>query len=219
MNIIITGSSGLIGNKLFNHYSQEIYDNRVDGIDIENGHDLTNEKIIDDCLGWGDCDVLINCFGLNNHITINQNEDNLYTLSKRSFSEFMQSNVTDLFNVCRRYAKYNSHGCVINFGSLYSHIMPDPKMSQKHPGYVASKHAVIGLTQYLAKYIPHIRFNCICPGGIENNQPKEFIDKYIDHTIIKRMCKIDDIIKACDYLIKSDYVTGQSIIVDGGYSL
>lgn len=215
MKIIITGYAGLIGSGLFNYYSRG---HNVIGIDRNTGHDLLDDDTVTEFFYDNHADVLINAFGLNHHITNNDDVD-VYHMSIDQFNEYHEINNGALFNVCRKYAAHNMRGCVINFGSMYSHIIPDPDLSTKHSGYISSKHAVIGLTKYMAKYMPHIRFNAICPGGIYNNQPKTFVDKYINKCLIKRMCSIKDIIRACDFLIESDYITGQSIMIDGGFSL
>ena len=87
--------------------------------------------------------------------------------------------------------------------------------------YAASKGAIIQLTKWMATTLgPNIRANCISPGGIERNQPKTFKDRYTLKTPLKRMASEDDICGAILYLASdlSLYVTGQNIIIDGGFS-
>ena len=63
--------------------------------------------------------------------------------------------------------------------------------------------------------------NCISPGGIERNQEKIFTTRYERMTPLARMGCEDDF-KGVAHFLSSDlsaYVTGQNIIVDGGWSL
>ena len=90
--------------------------------------------------------------------------------------------------------------------------------------YAAIKGALINLTRYLASYLGeyNIRVNSISPGGVFNNQPESFVKKYCDLVHLgSRMAKADDISSAVCFLIsdKSGYITGQNLVVDGGYSL
>jgi len=68
---------------------------------------------------------------------------------------------------------------------------------------------------------PKIRVNSISPGGIKRKQNKKFIERYKNKTSLKRMCTEDDISNAVIFLSSymSRYITGQNIIVDGGYSI
>ena len=56
--------------------------------------------------------------------------------------------------------------------------------------------------------------------GNFRNQPKEFVKRYLTKTPLKRMGKEDDIVNAIIYLSSnlSSYVTGQNLVVDGGYT-
>ena len=82
---------------------------------------------------------------------------------------------------------------------------------------------MLGLTKYLATYWSkhNIRVNAITPGGIENNQPKEFIKNYSKRVPLDRMGKPKDLIGPVIFLSSdaSDYITGQNLVVDGGFSV
>ena len=68
---------------------------------------------------------------------------------------------------------------------------------------------------------PKIRVNSISPGGILRDQPQEFVQRYIQKTPLKRMGSESDIVGAVIYLSTnlSSWVTGQNIIVDGGWGV
>ena len=72
---------------------------------------------------------------------------------------------------------------IINFSSTYGVNSPKHFIYKegftKHIGYTITKSGVIGMTKYLATYLaPKIRVNVIVPGGIENNQSKDFKENY-----------------------------------------
>ena len=81
---------------------------------------------------------------------------------------------------------------------------------------------MIGLTKYFAsKYgKENITINTISPGGILSNQSKSFIFKYSKKTFLKRMANKNEIFGLVEYILseKSNYLTGQNIILDGGYT-
>ena len=135
----------------------------------------------------------------------------------------MNVNLTSLFSVCREFAKNNKQGSIVNFSSYLGLVSPRPDIyddSHKDIGYTISKFGVIGMTKYLAVHLaPKIRVNCISPGGIYQNQSKEFIKKYSKLTPMGRMMKKEEVNGLVDYLCsdKSSYVTGENFVIDGGY--
>ena len=79
------------------------------------------------------------------------------------------------------------------------------------------------MTKYLATYLAEkkIRVNCISPGGIFNNQPAYFLQKYTEKTPQNRMGMVDDILGTIVFLSSekaSGYITGANIVVDGGFT-
>ena len=114
------------------------------------------------------------------------------------------------------------------------------KGSFKNCAYAASKFGGIGLTQSFAlEFAPHkIRFNAVCPGNVfesntwqhnlfenyartQNLTPEAVKDKYINLVPMKRSCTYEDVINMVEFLIsdKSSYITGQSLVVDGGQTM
>lgn len=119
-------------------------------------------------------------------------------------------------------------GVIINIGSIYG-VVPADKSIYGDSGrnnsevYGATKAGVIHLTKYLAAYLgdKNIRVNAISPGGIFNNQKKVFVDNYIRKTPLGRMASEEDVAEAVLFLASpgAQYITGQNITVDGGFSL
>ena len=77
--------------------------------------------------------------------------------------------------------------------------------------------------QYLASYWGefNIRVNSISPGGIESGQNENFVNNYSSKISLKRMATTKDIIEAAIFLSSdaSSYITGQNILVNGGFTL
>ena len=90
------------------------------------------------------------------------------------------------------------------------------------PAYVphgVSKSGVVYLTRALARVLaPRIRVNAIAPGTVL--LPEDFDPKAAAHltttTPLKRDGSPDDVVQAMLYLLRATYVTGETIIVDGG---
>lgn len=117
-------------------------------------------------------------------------------------------------------------GVIINISSIYGLLGPDWRLyegtTMANPAaYAVSKGGLVQLTRWLATTLaPRVRVNCIAPGGILRNQPESFQRQYIQRTPLQRMGEESDIIGAVVYLATdmSAYVTGQTLVVDGGWS-
>ena len=88
--------------------------------------------------------------------------------------------------------------------------------------YSAIKSGTISITKYLSKYYKNrnIRVNCVSPGGIKDNQPKLFTERYRQSCNSKGLLDGEDISKLILFLLsdKSKYITGQNLIIDDGWS-
>ena len=80
---------------------------------------------------------------------------------------------------------------IINFASLYGLKSPFHPIYKKKKSlsYCVSKHAMEGLTKYYATLYAekNIRINNIRVGGVQNNQPKEFIKNFLKKTPNKKL--------------------------------
>ena len=88
--------------------------------------------------------------------------------------------------------------------------------------YSVIKSGLIGLTKYTATYWPeNVRCNCLCPGGIENNQPPDFISKVSAEIPLGRLAEPEDIANASLFLCseESKFITGVMLEVDGGRTI
>ena len=75
-------------------------------------------------------------------------------------------------------------GSIVNIGSLYASISPDPGLYDHIPGFLkpaaygASKAGVVQLTKWLARHLAPVRVNALSPGGVRGDQDPEFLRKY-----------------------------------------
>jgi pteridine reductase len=90
------------------------------------------------------------------------------------------------------------------------------------PAYVTSKAALDHLTRLLARALaPDVRVNAIAPGLIfpQGDHPSPEWTRLVERLPIRRSGTDQEVASALAYLIQNEYVTGQSIVVDGGYQL
>jgi NAD(P)-dependent dehydrogenase (short-subunit alcohol dehydrogenase family) len=142
----------------------------------------------------------------------------------------LEVNLTAAFALtqgCRSLLEASGHGAVVNVGSIYGVLGPDLSLydgtSMHNPAaYAASKGGLLQLTRWLATVLaPRIRVNAISPGGVARNQPQAFVERYVARTPLGRMGHEDDFKGAIAYLSTdlSAWVTGQNIMVDGGWGI
>ncbi|MBI3021807.1 MAG: SDR family oxidoreductase [Candidatus Omnitrophica bacterium] len=141
----------------------------------------------------------------------------------------MRVNLTSAFIMvqeARTMLDASGTGSVILIGSTYGLVGPDPRLYEgttmgTPAGYAASKGGVLQLTRYLSTVLaPRVRVNAITPGGIWRNQPEAFHQRYVSRTPLGRMASEEDLKGAVAYLASdlSAYVTGQNLVVDGGWT-
>src|SRR6185437_12571930 len=127
---------------------------------------------------------------------------------------------------CAELLRLSGHGSIINFLSIYGVSAPDLRIyegtAMGNPGaYAATKGGMLQMTRWLSTVLaPHVRVNAISPGGILADQPESFIKNYNGRTPLGRMGIEEDLKGAIAYLASdlSQYVTGQNLIIDGGWT-
>jgi NAD(P)-dependent dehydrogenase (short-subunit alcohol dehydrogenase family) len=96
------------------------------------------------------------------------------------------------------------------------------KAWSRYPSYTVSKAALESLTRILARALaPNIRVNAIAPGLVLQSDivPDEEWQRLIQRVPLKRPARPEEVASALEFLLKNEYITGQTIVVDGGYSL
>ena len=96
------------------------------------------------------------------------------------------------------------------------------KAWSRFPSYIVSKAALESLTKVLARSLaPTVRVNAIAPGLVlksENVTGDEW-ERLVNRLPLKRSASTEEVASALEFLLKNEYITGQTIAVDGGYSL
>jgi NAD(P)-dependent dehydrogenase (short-subunit alcohol dehydrogenase family) len=113
--------------------------------------------------------------------------------------------------------KMNTGGLVVNITDVGAQ-----KAWSRYPSYTVSKAALESLTKILARALaPQIRVNAIAPGFVlqSNIVSDEEWQRLINRIPLKRPARTEEIASALEFLLKNEYITGQTIVVDGGYSL
>ncbi len=221
MRIIVTGSKGLIGTEVARYLRKK---NKVIECDLILGHDLSDENFVKVWFSENKADSLVNLFALDDKVDKARGKSTLFNISLESFREYMNTNLTYLFSVCREFARNNKKGTIVNFSSTYGITAPHPRLyngSHKHIGYPVSKAGVVMMTKYLAVHLaPKIRVNCIAPAGLKNKQGKNFIKAYSDMVPMGRMMRTGELNKFVEYLCSHDssFVTGSIFNLDGGWT-
>jgi NAD(P)-dependent dehydrogenase (short-subunit alcohol dehydrogenase family) len=96
------------------------------------------------------------------------------------------------------------------------------KTWSRYPSYAVSKSALESLTKVLARaFAPSIRVNAIAPGLVLPSDvvtPEEW-ERLVKRLPLQRPARAEEIASALEFLVNNEYITGQTIVVDGGYSL
>ncbi len=118
-------------------------------------------------------------------------------------------------------------GSIVNIASIYGVVGNDftvyegTNLKTAAP-YAAIKGGLINFSRYLASRVGHlgIRVNCLSPGGIFDHQHETFVKNYEHKVPMKRMGTPEDIAPPVAFLLSDGarYITGQNLIVDGGWT-
>jgi NAD(P)-dependent dehydrogenase (short-subunit alcohol dehydrogenase family) len=228
---IITGSEGQLGQLFVLQLKRLGF--KVIGIDLA---DQVNNEITyyqADITKKAEIDAVLNHHDENISVLINNAGISVFKpFEERTEEEIdavmdvnIKANILMSQAVFNKYYKSNNSGNIINIGSIYGVVSGDMRIykngDRRTPEiYGATKAAVINLTKYFATYMApnNVRVNCISPGGIFNEQDKDFIENYSKKVPMSRMGSENELMSTIEYLLseKSSYVTGQNIVVDGG---
>lgn len=173
---------------------------------------------LEQCLGNKPTDILINCAGVNK---IGLLED----ISFNEFSEIQRVNVEGPFRLCKAAVvgmAARDWGRIVNVTSIFGSVSKAHRLS-----YSTSKFALHGMTKSLAlDYAERgVLVNAVAPGVIETTLTRNVlgddgVKKILASIPVGRLGKPEEIAKMIVFLASeaNSYVTGQQIIVDGGYT-
>jgi len=177
----------------------------------------------------GRIDILVNCAAFVGTSDLTGWAVPFSEQSAETWRMALEVNLTAAFVLiqkCVEPMKKTGNGVIINVGSIYGMVGPDldfykgTKMGNP-AAYAVSKGGLLQFTKWLSTVLaPEIRVNAVTPGGVWRNQPKSFVEKYRKKTPMQRMATEEDLKGALVYLASdlSAYVTGQNLIVDGGFT-
>tara|TARA_E500000178_G_C16854973_1_gene676910 strand:+ start:136 stop:870 length:735 start_codon:yes stop_codon:yes gene_type:complete len=181
--------------------------------------DVTKEQQIRQALATvPQINVLVNSAGLNISKTFDQ-------LNSNDWKLVYDINLFGLVNVTKHILpimkKSESTGKIVNISSIKGLYASVGRVA-----YASSKAAVINLTSGLAKELaPKILVNCVAPGFVNTDMTKntwsERIKKQVGNILLKRLADPTEIAEVIVFLSskKNEYITGQTINVDGGFSI
>ncbi len=171
-------------------------------------------------------DVLVNCGWSGNKNTFD-------SISNKDWNFDIDVCLTSVFKTIKIFLPElkKRSGNILNVGSSYGHVAPDYRIydGKKYanpPSYGAAKAGIIQLTKYCSSFFsPHkIRVNCVSPGAFplkhtQKDNPK-FIKRLAEKCPLNRIGFPNDL-KGVTALLTTNagsFITGQNIIVDGGWS-
>jgi 3-oxoacyl-[acyl-carrier protein] reductase len=167
---------------------------------------------------FGQLDILINNAGITK-------DKSLMMMSQEDWSDVIDTNLTGVFKTTR--------ACIITFLKQKSgNIVNISSVSGIHPlpgqvNYAAAKAGVIGFTKSLAKEVApyNIRVNAVAPGFISTEMTEELGEKAKDNFLkmipLQRFGTPDEVANVVLFLLSdlSQYITGQTIQLDGGLGI
>ena len=180
--------------------------------------DITNEEKVRESVNkLGKIEILVNSAGINI-------SKPFLKLTKKDWLDIFKTNVLGTVNFSKAVIPQmleRKYGKIINLASVkgYSSV-------SGRPAYASSKAAIINLTANLAsEFAPYILVNAVAPGFTDTEMTESTISvrvkKQIDSIPLKRVVKPEEIAEVILFLAsdKCNYMTGQTMLVDGGYSI
>lgn len=235
--IIVTGGNGLLGLEMIKNIRSKGGIAINADITVETNltkHelklDVTSEDSILDSFKmvndyFGKIDGLVNNAYPRTKDWGNKFED----IKLESWKTNVDLQMNSVFNCIQKVIPYllKSKGNIVNIGSVYGVVGNDFTVYENTnltspAAYSAIKGGLVNFTRYLASYYGRngVRVNIVSPGGIFDNQHPKFVEQYNHKVPMKRMGTPDDISPAISFLLSDEakYITGQNLIIDGGWT-
>ena len=210
MNILITGANGGIGGSIKEVLSDErftIFSPSSKELDLNDNKKIVhylNDKLIDG---------VVHAAGINNVMHASKVNENILI-------DHLRINALSLFEICKNIQSKSQTINILAISSLYGSIARVNRLP-----YVVSKHALEGLVKSLSiDFAPRILVNSISPGFVDTkmtrkNNSVEKIQEIKSKIPTGNLVDAEEISSLVKYLIiNNKSITGQNIVVDGGYS-
>jgi NAD(P)-dependent dehydrogenase (short-subunit alcohol dehydrogenase family) len=182
----------------------------------------------------GEPSILVNNAGIDQPPDSPGGRHQLHELPIDPFRRMIEVNLIGTFQVTQVFGARmaaRGGGSIINIGSLYASVSPDPHFYEhlagnapfiKSPAYGASKAGVVSLSKFFATHWAGsgVRVNTLSPGGVLAGQDEQFKAKYGARVPLGRMVQPEDLKGPLVFLASraSSYVTGHELRVDGGFT-
>ena len=164
---------------------------------------------------WGGLDILVNNAGVSQNLP-------LALMEEEDWDRVMDINVKGTFLTSRAAIKgmiRRRDGVVLNIGSLVA-----VRMMEAPVHYCASKAAIKGLSEALAKEVARygIRVLCLAPGlledGVGRNLPDYRLADYLKHCSLGRLGSLEEVARVAAFLVcdANSYMSGETVTADGG---
>lgn len=237
--IVVTGGSGLLGKAIIDNIQKQgaVCINADISVTTNISHlevqtDITDEESVSATIKmvlekFGKIDGWVN----NAYPRTKDWGAKLEDLPYASWQKNIDLQLNSYFLCCRLIANEmakQKNGSVINIASIYGVVGPDFSVYDgtniTNPvAYSAIKGGIINMTKYFAAYFGknNVRFNCVSPGGVFDNQDSIFVQNYEKKVPLKRMANPDDISPSVSFLLSDDasYITGHNLLIDGGWTI
>ena len=169
-------------------------------------------------LATREVEILVNNAGINKVGPLDQ-----YDL--KDFAKVQQVNVTAPFVLCRAVIpgmRRRKFGRIVNIASIFSLVSKAGRLA-----YSTSKFGVFGLTRALALEVAadNVLVNCLSPGFVETEMTRRTLGEHgvkeiVPRIPLGRLAQPQEIARYVRFLVSEDntYMTGQNIVVDGGFT-
>jgi NAD(P)-dependent dehydrogenase (short-subunit alcohol dehydrogenase family) len=193
--------------------------------------EATAARVVEDL---GEPSILVNNAGIDQPPDSPGDRHHLDELPIGPFRHMVEVNLLGTLQVTQVFGARmaaRGKGSIINIGSLYASVSPDPHLYDhlagsapfiKSPAYGASKAGVVSLSKFFATHWAGsgVRVNTLSPGGVLASQDEQFKAKYAARVPLRRMAEPADLKGPLVFLASdaSSYVTGHELRVDGGFT-
>lgn len=213
-NVVLNGRSEVSSDIIeqFAHYGVKVIAVSGDVSDYTDAKRMVEEAIQQ----LGSVDVLINNAGVTR-------DKLMLKMTEEDFEAVLKINLTGAFNMTQSVLKPMTkarEGGIINISSV---VGLTGNIGQAN--YAASKAGLIGFTKSVAREVANrgIRVNVVAPGFIESDMTDAIPDKMKDAMVaqipMKRIGKPEEVAELVAYLAGQEYLTGQTIAIDGGMTM
>ena len=214
--LFITGGNGDIGSSVSNIFEKNNYKViKPSSLDL----DLSDNNSIDNYFdNLKDVDIFIHCAGVNY-------PKSFFEIDDLELKNVMDINVNSFLRIAKYLAPFminNKYGYILSVSSLYGFISRKNRLL-----YTASKHSLNGMVKAMSLELGNhnIKVNSLSPGFVNTrltrkNNNKDKIKSWESKIPLGRLAEPRDIARVSYFLCSENtYITGQNIVVDGGYTI